>query len=94
MSTLHIQTELASLRKRIDLVDRRILRLLAKRQRVSAAIAKIKHTRNRPVTDRTRERSVHSAVHREAARLGINTVVTDKIFAIIIAESKRIQENI
>jgi chorismate mutase len=75
---------LAALRRRVDAVDRRIVRLLAARQRLVAALAPCK-TRLR---DPRREARVLAEAAREARRVGLDGAFARSVFRGLLGASR------
>ncbi|MBI3385898.1 chorismate mutase [Candidatus Gottesmanbacteria bacterium] len=82
---------LLRLRKAIDILDSRLLQLIAKRQLLSVAVAREKCRRRIAIQDKKREQEVIKDRREKGESLGIDRRVTEQLFTVLIAESKRIQ---
>ena len=82
---------LAPLRDQIDLLDRELLSLIAKRMAVSRRIASIKHDAHLPVYQQARWADVMADRLRLAAELGLDEHFIKKLLESIHAESVRVQ---
>jgi chorismate mutase / prephenate dehydratase len=81
------QPDLADLRQGLDEVDSRIVRLIAERRGVIAAIAKRKEHSAAAIQDPDRERRVLDAVMAEATALGVSASLVRAIFRELISDS-------
>jgi chorismate mutase len=84
--------KLDKLRKKIDIIDKKIISLIGQRLNVAKEIKEIKKKEKIPVTNRNREIEVMKNVNSVSASFNINEQLTEKIFRLIIKESKRIQK--
>jgi len=84
--------KISSLRKRIDEIDKQILRLLKERVDVCENIGMIKHEQGIPVRDRQRESEQYTRIARIASKLGLNPQEVRAMYQEIIAMSIRAQE--
>lgn len=84
-NTMNIKSKIASLRNKIDQVDKKILKLLKERMSIIAKIGKIKKAHKIAVKDKKREEIVL-----KKTKVGF----TRNIFKKILLESKKIQKNI
>ncbi len=80
------------MRAHIDLVDREIVRLLARRQDMSLEIGRVKATRGLPVRAPERERELLDIIRQEAELQGIRPDHVEALFALVLEESRKIQE--
>jgi chorismate mutase-like protein len=80
------------MRAHIDLVDREIVRLLARRQDMSLEIGRVKATRGLPVRAPERERELLDIIRQEAEIQGIRPDHVEALFALVLEESRLIQE--
>ena len=78
-------------RRHIDQVDRQIVRLLARRQGLSQEIGRVKQARGLPVQIPDREHELLAIVREEAAHLGVSAQHVEELFALVLAESRRLQ---
>ncbi|MCX6767330.1 MAG: chorismate mutase [Candidatus Micrarchaeota archaeon] len=79
-----------ALRKRVDLVDSKIIVLLGKRFATVKRIKTLKKAAGKPETDHKREAAILSRVKAVAARMSIPPAAAEKIFSLTIKESKRL----
>lgn len=80
------------MRSHIDLVDREIVRLLARRQEMSLEIGRVKATRGLPIRAPEREEELLQIICEEAELQGIRSGHARSIFEMVLAESRSIQE--
>jgi chorismate mutase/prephenate dehydratase len=81
------QPELTGLRESLDEVDAGIVRLIAQREGIVAAIARAKELSPGPIQDADRERRVLAGVEAAAAELGVSASLVRRIFRELISES-------
>jgi chorismate mutase / prephenate dehydratase len=81
------QPEVAGLRQGLDEVDSGIVRLIAERRELIAAIAKLKEHSAAAIQDPDRERRVLDAVVAEATALGVSASLVRTIFRELISDS-------
>ncbi|HBW18444.1 MAG: bifunctional 3-deoxy-7-phosphoheptulonate synthase/chorismate mutase [Streptosporangiaceae bacterium] len=81
------QPDLADLRQSLDDVDSGIVRLIAKRREVIAAIAREKEHSTSAIQDADRERRVLEGVEAIAAELGVSASLVRRIFRELISDS-------
>lgn len=86
--------KLEDVRKKIDLIDEKILAHLAQRMRLVTKVKKIKRQENLPIEDKSREIAIVANVENKGKQLGLPVPFVSKIFNLILKESKRIQENL
>lgn len=79
-------------RRQIDLIDARIVRLIARRARLAREIGDCKRRLGRDVSDSGRERQVVGRARREAEAAGVDPEFIGSIAKRIIAYCKREQE--
>ena len=80
------------MRSHIDLVDREIVRLLARRQEMSLEIGRVKAARGLPVRAPGREQELLEIIRQEAEVQGIDPNHVQSLFELVLAESRTIQE--
>jgi len=80
------------MRAHIDMVDREIVRLLGRRQELALEIGRMKAARGLPVHDPVRERELLDIIREEAELHGIHPDHAEALFAAVLAESRRLQE--
>lgn len=79
------------MRNRIDLIDRDIVKMLARRQDLAMEIGKVKAQRDMPVHVPERESELLAIIREEAAFQGISEELVDRLFQDVLAESRRAQ---
>lgn len=79
------------MRNRIDLIDRDIVKMLARRQDLAMEIGKVKAQRDMPVRVPEREEELLAIIREEAAFQGISEELVDRLFQDVLAESRRSQ---
>jgi chorismate mutase len=87
-----MMAELKQLRGKIDVVDGKILRLLAERAKICEAIGSAKKTQGLPVKDSARETEVYKRVRELAAKLGLDPVQVDAVYREIVNMCSSVQE--
>lgn len=80
------------MRAHIDLIDREIVRLLARRQELSLEIGKVKATRGLPVRAPDREEELLEIIREEAEVQGIRPGHVNQLFELVLEESRAVQE--
>jgi 3-deoxy-7-phosphoheptulonate synthase len=80
------------MRAHIDLVDREIVRLLARRQEMSLEIGRVKAARGLPVRAPEREQELLDIIREEAENQGIRPEHAIRLFELVLEESRAIQE--
>ena len=83
---------LDELRQRLNVLDRRLLELIAERQTASREIARVKRATGYPTRDYGREREVILAVRASAAELGVPADVAEAVMRLLIRSSLTTQE--
>ena len=83
--------DIVSLRKKIDRIDKRLLRLLKKRQVLSLKIGYYKKNNNLDITDKKREKELNKKIIKLSNELGLDEKYINKLFSIIIHESRKKQ---
>ncbi len=89
---INVSASLIRLRHEIDAVDRRLLVLMAKRQKLALEVRKQKRINEITVTDTGREQSVISVLQRQGRTLGLTNTFIRDLMTIIFKESKRVQK--
>ena len=79
------------LRQKIDGIDGRILKLLARRKSVALKIAEYKKRNRLAPVDKKREQAMLKALKAHAKALGLSTAFVNQLFRLILAESRRLQ---
>ena len=85
-------TTLDELRAQITALDRRLLELVAERQRLSADVAATKHATGLPTRDFKRERDVLLNARRSADALGVSPDIAESLLRLLIRDSLTTQE--
>lgn len=83
---------LDELRTRLTALDRELLELVAERQRLSGAVAAVKHATGLPTRDFEREREVLLRAQRTAESLGISPAIAESLLRLLIRDSLTTQE--
>lgn len=81
------------IRKKIDGLDMAILKLISKRLNLARSIGLIKKTNRIGVVDNKREREILGRIVTLSKSLGLDGKMTEKIWKIIIRQSKFVQNN-
>lgn len=82
------------LRKEIDEINQKILKLLAERCEISTEIAKYKIKMNLPILDKNREKFILDNISKQSETLGMNPEIVKTIFEDIMNLSKDVQKRI
>ncbi len=83
---------LDDLRSHLSGLDRKLLELIAERQRTSREIARVKRATGYPTRDYVREREVILAVRNSAAELGVPADAAEAVMRVLIRSSLTTQE--
>lgn len=83
--------DLKKYRRKIDIIDEKIISLLAARMALSGRIGKRKNRNNRPIKDLHREKAVITRITADAKSRKLPIRFVKKIFQAIFAQSRRIQ---
>jgi len=78
-------------RNKIDKIDRLILEKLSERMDMARLIGKIKTESGLVIYDREREKEMNDLRQRLAKELRLDGGLVEKIFKLIISESKKVQ---
>jgi chorismate mutase / prephenate dehydrogenase len=84
--------DLAALREQLTKLDRRLLALVAERQRLSGQVAQAKRASGQPTRDFQREREVLTSARLAAENLGISPALADNLLRLLIRGSLATQE--
>ncbi|MFH1849583.1 MAG: chorismate mutase [archaeon] len=79
---------LKSLRSHIDALDAELIRILTERFGLCNDIAEMKRQAEMPIHDRSREEAILKAVKKS----GLERKFAERLFRLILKESKRIQQ--
>ncbi|GIU91356.1 MAG: hypothetical protein KatS3mg011_0262 [Acidimicrobiia bacterium] len=80
------------MRSHIDLIDREIVRLLARRLELSLEIGREKARRGLPVRAPEREQELLEVIREEAVAQGLDPDHVSRLFELVLEESRRVQE--
>jgi chorismate mutase len=94
VSALSDEEKIEVLRKEIDSIDERILRLLMERVSLSKGIGKVKVKLNMPVLDEGREAAIYKRVEERAEQLGMNPIGSATVFREIIRMCRNAQKDV
>ncbi|MCE2527745.1 MAG: 3-deoxy-7-phosphoheptulonate synthase [Actinomycetia bacterium] len=89
---LMVQLGISRLRSRIDLVDREIVRLLARRRGLSLEIGRAKAERGWPVQSSRREAELLEVVREEAILNELDPDQMEELFSAVLEESRQAQQ--
>ena len=84
--------ELDAIRREIDALDGELISLLSERFELVGELKELKRTLALPVEDTSREAVLRALHERLAAREGVDHELVQRLFAEIVAHSKRLQE--
>jgi chorismate mutase/prephenate dehydrogenase len=84
--------DLSSLREQLNSIDRQLLELVARRQRLGADIARVKRSAGQPTRDFQREREVLMRARASATELGISPALAEALLGKLIDSSLATQE--
>jgi len=87
---MHLNT----IRKRIDVIDRTIVELIAERQSYMAEMGKYKRAHELPYYQPKREKEILKSKGELASARGVDAVLIKKIFLLIFKNSRRIQKEL
>jgi len=85
--------KILALRKKLDKISERLIRLLAKRRELIINLKAMKKELNLEIEDREREKEVLEGVKELAKRENLDPVMIKKIFKILIENAKKIQKD-
>lgn len=84
---------LPQLRQKIDLTDKKLVKLLKSRMQLSLEAAKIKKRQNLPIYDPKREIELRKDRVLKAEKYHLSAYFVDRLFLHILRESRRIMKN-
>jgi len=90
---LMVQLGISRLRDRIDLVDREIVRLLARRRQLSLEVGRAKAEQGWPVKVPDREAELLEVVREEALLTQLDPDYVERLFEMVLESSRRAQRN-
>jgi 3-deoxy-7-phosphoheptulonate synthase len=79
------------LRGQVDLIDRDIVRLLARRRQLTAAIGRVKAVRGMPIYVPAREEELLEVIREEARMQGVDEGYVTSLFELVLANSRAAQ---
>ena len=82
---------ISRMRHAVDIVDREIVRMFARRRELSLAIGRVKAARGMPVQIPEREDELLAVIREEAVLQGLDPAYVERIFKEILAESRAAQ---
>lgn len=82
---------ISRMRRAVDIVDREIVRLFARRRELSLAIGRVKAARGMPVQIPEREEELLEVIREEAVLQGLDPAYVERVFKDILAESRAAQ---
>ena len=83
---------LEKFRRKIDTADREIIKLISKRMKISLAIGNYKKKHGMKIFDKKREEKLFADIRKIARKSGLDEKTAEKIFRIIVKESRSIQK--
>ncbi|ADG13557.1 chorismate mutase [Methanocaldococcus infernus] len=83
--------ELKDIRKRIDEIDKKILELVAERNRLAKNVAEIKVKNNIPIDDKEREKYIYERIKNLCNHYNIDPNFGLKLFKLLIEHNKELQ---
>ena len=89
--SLNEQAEISDLRGSLDELDSAIVRLIAQRREVIAAVAKAKEQGSATIQDAERERHIIESVQAQATELGVSPSLVRRIFRELLNDSIALQ---
>ena len=84
--------EIAGFRKKIDIIDQKIIELIAERQTIATEIAHRKFQEGLAIHDETRKKEILASVFDSAVEHNIDPVFIQKIFEFLIEMSEERQK--
>lgn len=88
-----MKNNLQGLRKQIQQVDGKILKLLAERFEFAKQVGQIKHKLQIKTSDPKREKDLLNFYRKQCVYLNLDYKIAKKVFMAILRHSKRIQNN-
>jgi chorismate mutase len=83
---------ITEVRKEIDMIDDKIVTLIAERNLLMPTVARYKKENNLPLTNLEREQKILEEKRKLAEELGVDPNIIEKIFTLLFEEAKRVQE--
>ena len=84
--------KLENIRKELDIIDAKLIKLLAKRQAYMPFVGKYKKENNLPFNQPEREKEILKSKGKMAKDLGLDPNFVEKVFLLIFKNSKEIQK--
>lgn len=81
-------------RDKIDAIDRKLVNLLARREKIVKKIALVKQKKKIPLTDSSRERVLWKLILEHAGKVALDKKFIKNIFALILKQAKKVQAEI
>ena len=85
---------LSEIRKKIDRIDRNLIKILHERNALMSFVIEEKLKEGLPIDDKERERVMIGDRKKRAKSLGVSEEYVENIFREVIQEGKRIQQKI
>ncbi|XRO76256.1 chorismate mutase [Methanocaldococcus sp. 10A] len=83
--------KLTEIRKKIDEIDNKILKLIAERNSLAKDVAEIKNQLGIPINDPDREKYIYDRIRKLCKEHNIDENIGIKIFQILIEHNKTLQ---
>lgn len=83
--------ELEKKRKRMNVITAKMIKLMARRDRLSAEIGSIKRKAGKRIADSKREKSLIGFAKRAAKKYGTSPETSERVMKILISRSKKLQ---
>ena len=83
-----VKRELETLRRKLDIIDHKIVSLLAKRQAEVEHVVKLKKTHNLPVYHPAREENLISHLRNQGAEAGLDSDYIEELYRRILRQSR------
>ncbi len=83
-----VKRELEALRRKLDIIDQKIVSLLAKRQAEVERVVKLKKTHNLPVYHPAREENLISHLRNQGAEAGLDSDYIEELYRRILRQSR------
>lgn len=81
------------IRQQIDIIDKAVIKLLAKRIKLAVKLGKFKKKEGLPVLDKKREEEMLKKLEKQAKNAGIGSKFISKLYKEIFKKSRRVQKN-
>lgn len=87
-----MNNSIKKLRNEIDKADEKIILLLGKRMELSKKIGELKKKSGEKIVDNAREKEIFEKIRKNAIKNKIDEKTAQKIYGLIIKDSKKIQK--